>query len=526
VYRLLGSSSFALQAATGVFHAAAVVAALLVARRRRDGAALVAVGVMLLLLMQGYGLGALTEPWNPQLPMLWFVAFLVAAWAVVDGDLPMLLPAVLAASICAQTHVPYLAVTLGVASIVTVAAGVHAWRRRAAGGDRAGDWRWLLGSAALGLVLWAPPLIDEATNEPGNLSQIVDHLGSPVEEPIGIRAGADYVLLHLDAWQLVVGEAQHPGTFVRVLSGPGPSKERGLLTAAVWVACVAASAALRHRRLLGLHLLVGGSALVATIAISRIYGIAWPYLMLWAYGIGALMLLAIVATLVAVAHRWRPQLATPRTAVALGTTGLVVIAGLSLRLLAIAPDADTETPDQTEQLGRLVPDTVAALEAGVGAAEGRDGRYLVTWSDATNGGSEGIGLVNELIRRGFDVGVEASEGVKMGPHRVRPPDDATARIVLASGGWIERWEGEPDAVRIAYDDPATDAERAEFAQVRAEAIAQLRAQGREDLIDRVDTDLFSVALNEGVGGAASLAFGRLLDIGVPVAVFVLPAEAP
>jgi hypothetical protein len=456
--------------------------------------------------------------------MLWFVAFLVAAWAVIDGDLPMLLPAVLAASLCAQTHVPYLAVTVGIGGGVALAAAVHAWRGYRK--EPSADWRWLLAAAGLGVVLWVPPLIDEAINEPGNLSQIVDHLGSPAEEPIGIRAGADYVLLHLDAWQLVVGETENPGTFVRVLSGPGPSKDRGLLTAGAWAACVVASAVARHRRLLGLHALVSLSALVATVAISRIYGVAWPYLMLWAYGIGALMLVSIVATIVVLFRRHRPEFGSPRATAALGLTGLVLLAALSVRLLAIAPDADTETPDQTEQLGRLVPGTVAALEDGEGASEGRSGRYLVQWSDATNGGSEGIGLVNELVRRGFDVGVEEREGVKMGRHRVRPEVEATARIVLASGGWIERWASEPGAVRIAYDDPASDAERTEFAQVRAAAIEALLEQGRADLVDRIDTDLFSVALNEGVGGDASLLFGRLLDIGVPVAVFVLPMGSP
>jgi hypothetical protein len=206
----------------------------------------------------------------------------------------------------------------------------------------------------------------------------------------------------------------------------------------------------------------------------------------------------------------------------LGAAGLLLVAALSVRLLAIAPDATTETPDQTAQLGRLVPDTVAALEGGVGAADGHDGHYLVQWSDATNGGSEGIGLVNELIRRGFDVGVEEREGVKMGPHRVRDDAEASARIVLASGGWIDHWAAMPGAIRIAYDDPATDAERAEFATVRTQAIEALRQQGREDLVERIDTDLFGIALNEGVGGDASLLFGRLLEIGVPVAVFVLP----
>jgi hypothetical protein len=528
VYRLLGSSAFALQVSTAVFHAAAAATALLVAHRRRDGRVVLAVTVVLLLLVQGYGLGALTEPWNPQLPVLWFVAFLVAAWAVVDGDLPMLLPAVLAASICAQTHVPYLAVTLGVGLGLAVAAGL--WARRAArregvdAGWHATSWRWLAAAAGLGFLLWLPPLIDEVVNEPGNLTQLVDHLATPDEDPIGLRQASTFVLERMDAWQLAVVEPAHPGTYVRILSGPGPERSRGVATVAVWAACVAGAVLLRHRRLLALHAVVGGAAVVAVVAISRIYGVPWPYLMYWAFGIGALMLLSIVATAVVAVRRWRPALATPRTTALTGWVGLAVAGALCVRLLVLAPDTTTETPEQTEQLGRLVPSTVAALEDGAGAATGHDGRYKVLWDDATNGGSEGIGLVNELVRRGYDVGVAARDGVKIGRHRVRADADATARVVLASGGWIDRWAAEPGAVQVATDDPRSASERAEFAAARTAAIAALRAAGRDDLVDRVDTDLFGVALNEGVGPEITPLLGRMLDIGVPVAVFVLPGE--
>lgn len=520
VYRLLGSSAFALQAATGVFNVLAAATALFVASRRRDARVVVAAGLVLLLLTQGYGLSALTEPWNPHLPLLWFVAFLLAAWAVVDGDLPMLIPAVIAGTICAQTHVPYLAVTLGIGVIVTAAAVLRVWRHR--DGQRPPDWRWFGLAAGLGLLLWTPPLVDEVVHEPGNLSQIVEHLGSP-EAPIGIRQAGTFVLERLDAWQLIVVESAHPGTYVRTLSGPGPTDQRGAITLAAWIASVAAAAWLRHRRLLALHLVVGTGVAVAVVAISRIFGVPWPYLMLWAFGIGALMALSIVATAAVLLARAWPRLRAPDALQAASLAGLVLVAVLSVRLLVLAPDATPETPDQTQQLARLVPDTVAALEQGAGAATAGDGRYLVLWSDATNGGSEGIGLVNELVRRGYRVGVDAREGVKLGAARVWPPEQATARIVFASGGWIEHWAAEPGAVRVAYDDPRTAAERAEFEEVRARAVDALVASGRGELVDRLDSDLFGVALNEQVDGSVNLLLARLLDLGVPAAVFVLPA---
>ena len=522
VYRLLGASAFALQVATVVFHAAGALTALAVTARRRDGRLTLAVGVLLLLLVQGYGLSSLTEPWNPHLPVLWFVAFLVAIWGVVDGDLALVVPAVVAGSVCAQTHVPYLAVILALGAGATAIAGWQARRRRQRG-DEPG-WRWLVMAAGIGVVLWLPPLIDEVVHEPGNLSQLVDHLGTPVEEPIGVRASGELVLERLDAWQLVVGETVHPGTYTRVLSGPGPTRERGLLTAVVWLATAGLAAHLRHRRLLTLHGVVAAGVAVAVVTISRIYGVPWAYLMLWVFGIGSLMALAIVATLIVAVGPRAQRLGRVETAVALRLAGVAAVALLSVRLLVLAPDAATDTPDQTRQLGRLVAAAVPALEAGAGAATGEDGRYLVHWDDALHGGAEGIGLVNELVRRGFEVGVGARDGVKIGWHRVWDPPEATARIVLASGGWVERWSEEPGAVQIAYDDPRTTSERAEFERARASAAAGLARIGRGDLVARLDTDLFDLALNEGVADGVNLELGRMIDLGVPVAVFVLPPE--
>lgn len=518
VYRLLGSSAFALQAATVGFHAGAAVSAIVVAARHRDGRIVVAIGAVLLLLEQGYGLGPLTEPWNPHLPVLWFVLFLVAGWAVADGDLPMLVPLVIAGSICAQTHVPYLALTLGLG----VAAAVVAVVRLRAGQMR--RWRPIVAAGLIGVLLWVPPIIDEAIHDPGNLSQIIDHLGTPSEPAIGGGEAMTRMLERLDAWQLLVVESRHPGTYFDVLGSPGPTQQRGAVTLAVWLACVGAAALLRRRRLLILHGVVGCAIVVGTVTISRIYGAAWPYLMTWGFGIGGLLVASIAATVVALAAHMLPTMRIAQSQAFPGAVGLTVIVALSARLLLLAPDATTGTPDQTKQLRALVPPTVDAIERGVGVASGHRGRYLVVWDDVVNGGSEGIGLVNELIRRDYDVGVGRRDGVRIGRHRVRERGDATAQIVVASGGWIDQWSVVPGVVRVAYDDPRTSTERIEFDEARAAVIAELDALGRDDLIDRVDTDLFGVALNEGLPPSVGPPLGRMLDIGVPIAVFVVPAE--
>lgn len=523
VYRLLGASPFALQAAAAAVQAAGATLALVVARRLGGARLVVGVGIVLLLLMQGYGLGVLTEPWNPHLPVLWFVAFLVCSWSVVAGDLAMLVPAVVAASFCAQTHVPYLAVTIGIGGVVLIVAVARSAHARTSDGGR---WRWPAVAALVGLLLWVPPLVDQAVHRPGNLSKIATSLATPSGAVIGARQGVELLFERLDGWQLVVGETQHPGTYGRILSGPGPTKERGAATFAVWSACAALTLVRRRPRLLvALHGTVAVATLVGAVTISRIFGVPWAYLMLWGFGIGALMLLAVVGTVVVLVveavgrwpaeslHRW------------LRMGGSVVLVALAARLVVLAPDVATGTPDETRQLGRILGPTVAGLERDAGSATGHDGRYYVYWYDATNGGSEGIGLVNELIRRGYDVGVDARAAVQIGPHRVRDPRAATARIIVASGGWIDHVGATVGAVRLAMDDPRSPAERAEFERARAEARSMLRVSGRDDLARRIDTDLFGVALNERPGRAISSRLARMLDIGVPVAVFVLPPGA-
>ena len=45
-------------------------------------------------------------------------------------------------------------------------------------------------AAGVGLVMWAPPLVDEFTNEPGNLTILWQHFSSPDEAVLGLREAA------------------------------------------------------------------------------------------------------------------------------------------------------------------------------------------------------------------------------------------------------------------------------------------------------------------------------------------------
>ena len=79
---------------------------------------------------------------------------------------------------------------------------------------------------------------------------------------------------------------------------------------------------------------------------------------------------------------------------------------------------DVPEPQLSDGLLAVVPDTEAAINAAIGPAVGPDGRYLVRWNDALLIGSQGYGLVNELERDGYHVGVQEAYHVPVTPQRV------------------------------------------------------------------------------------------------------------
>lgn len=521
-YRLLGSTAWALQVATFVVHAVAMGAALVIAGRRGGNRLVLVVAVVLAALTAGYGGGTLTEPWNPYLPLLWWVVALLGVWSVLVGDLPMLPVVVLAGSFCAQTHIPYLGLALGLGALAAGAAALWWWRGPA---DRGRILRWVVGALALGVLLWVPPTIDQLRHDPGNYRALVDHFSDPSEQTMGLGNGLEVGLRYLDVSHLVRADIVNPGWLVTSADGNRPTSSRGLVLLVLWAVAAVTATRRRHALLVRLHLLVGASIVLMLVAISRIFGVVWYYLTLWGWAIGLLALVATVWTaLDVVAAGW-----TPAQRAARGRAGVAVLAGVGLLITArfsvdawSSPHADAPV---AAELAAVVDDAVAGLDAGVGGTDGRTDRYLLTWSDAFHIGSPAYGLLNELERRGFDVYVEPGRRVPATAHRAIEPAAATARIHLATGAHVERWRDVPGAVEIAQVDPRTPASRAEQTSLRRAVIERLRALGLDDLVGQVDDNLFGAAIDERVPAETQRQMGRMLDIGTPLSVFVVPVDA-
>lgn len=525
VYRALGSSTWALLVSTLVVNAVALTAAVLIAYRRGGWRLTLAVGVLLALLVRGYGIDTVSEPWNPNLPLLWWMVALLAVWSVLCRDVALLPVAVVAASMCAQTHVPYLGLSLGLAALV---AGALFWQWRLATADhRRRIVRWAAVAVTAGVVLWLPPLLDQATRTPGNFSMLWDHFTTPPEEPVGLGSGVRLLLLHLDVWSFVTGGTQAAGSLVRASSDPEGSIAAGLVVFAVWAVASATAWRVRGtdregRALVSLHLLVGSGLVLGAFSMGRIFGKVWYYLMLWAWGVTALLILAVVWTAVRVAaSRLSPAARSPMSAI--GPAALAVTLGiLATTLVVRAVEVPPPAPRLSATLGELVGPTAAALDDGVGAATGREGRYVVRWSDAFYIGSQGYGLVNELERRGFDVGVPEPWRVPVTAHRVRPPAEATAQVHMATGFWIDRWRAVPDAVEVARHDPRTPAQRAEFERIRRQVLTDLEEAGLDDVAPLVDGNLFGATLDPRLPDETRERMERMLHLGLPAAVFLAP----
>ena len=203
VWKLFGSSSYGMFASTVVLDIVAIGLSLWMALRRGGRPVLLGIAVVLAVLMRAYGAYLLTVPWNPYLPVLWWFVFVLALWSVLADDLAMLPVAVLAGSICAQTHISYLGLIGGLVVVGILGIVRFGYIHRGDPSARRTVWRWSGISVALGAVLWTPPVIDEIAHSPGNLSVIRDYFSHPPDSPIGFGRGVGVLLSQLNPWNLL-----------------------------------------------------------------------------------------------------------------------------------------------------------------------------------------------------------------------------------------------------------------------------------------------------------------------------------
>jgi hypothetical protein len=517
VWRVFGGSSYGLFVSTVVLDTAAITLSLWMALRRGGRGLLLAMAAVLAVLTRAYGAYMLTLPWNPYLPVLWWFVFLLAVWSVLCDDLAMLPVVVVAGTLCMQTHISYLGLIGGLAAVTF---GVLVWTAYKRRGDRAAIRSFALWggvSAVVGVLLWIPPVIDQFAHSPGNLGIIRDYFSHPPDATIGLHRGVTVLLEQLDPVKLVTRTLVHDGGAVEVSGSVVPG---ALLLVAFFVAAYFAWR-LRNRVLLVLDGVLTMALGLGLVSSARIFGTVWFYLLLWAWALGALMLFAIGWTIVKLV-RARLDDDAARRGARWGAAALGALVAISTIVFAVrASDVTVQTPRVNETLGKVVGPTVDSLRQI--EQRGDAGPYLVTWlPDAQAIGGAGFGLLNELDRRGFNV--RAEEQFRPGATRYHVIDDRTPtlQVHLATGPDIANWQRDSRYTQVASFDPRSPAERARFDDLRAQVAGELGQAGLSALRPQVDSNLFMLGLAPNVPVATRHKISQMLELGMPMAVFIGP----
>ena len=222
---------------------------------------------------------------------------------------------------------------------------------------------------------------------------------------------------------------------------------------------------------------------------------------------------------------YKRQRKGPAAAAKLAPVGTAVLVTVTLVVSLVfafqASNVTVQSPRLNESLGAVVGPTTNVLRRL--QSHGQHGPYLVTWlPDAEAIGSAGFGLLNELLRGGFDA--RAEEAFRPGATRYHVIDSRrpTLEVHLATGPDITNWRADPHFTEVASFDPRSSSERAQFDTLRTHVIGDLRSDRLDALVPQVDNNLFMLALAPHVPVTTRTMISQMLELSMPMAVFVGP----
>jgi hypothetical protein len=436
-------------AGVAIINAAALVGVAIVARRRGGAALLLWAGLLVAALVHTEGPGLLLDPWNPYVPVLPFLCFVMLAWSVACGDYPALPWAVVVGSFVVEAHVGYallvagsLAVALAIPAVRTLPArrappllddprpsasglsegpgAARALGRRRPARPRAAIW--LAVAVGVGLAAWIGPLLQQLAGHPGNLGQVVQYFRHPsgYSQP-GQMPGP------VGGWGTAFGimgrQLTPPGPW---LTGSDTSASGYAATAAAWpavllLAATAGAGLLAWRRGAGdaarLALVALALAALGLAATANVTGGLFPYVIRWWWVVGLVLWLAIGWCLFAALSEVRVQRWPVGLLVAAGGVALVALT------LAAALPAPLPNASESEAVAHLAPSTARALPAGR--------RYLVVWNDPQEAyATTPVGMFTDLERRSVNVVLPAANAFGFGARRTTPPASYSGVVTI------------------------------------------------------------------------------------------------
>jgi hypothetical protein len=373
----------------------------------------------------------LYDPWGPNALLLPTFLFLLAVWSTAAGDLAILPLAVFAGSFAMQTHLSasYLVPTF---LLVGLLLGFRAVLRP-------GGWRWPVVAVAVGLLVWAPPLVEQVTTDSGNLGRLAAEVGKTPGRPVGatgaVRLVGD-VLARPPFWlrDSMSTSLHRPGergnaTAGKVSQLDVPSPLDAGIRIAVVVGVLALLGILARRRgdrsVVMLTVLAGLGVAVAWFTAkgitTSITGVA-PHQFRFLWPIAAFVTFAVLFAAVRSLHR-------PRLVSAVAGVLLVVVSVANL------PYAAAGGGPQVDEWA--IP-TVRAIDRQLGAARS-SAPILADWDGLRFGEPYSAAFTAELARRGIPFRFSPGYQVRQyGTDRRFAGGNARARIIYRDGPTAHR----------------------------------------------------------------------------------------
>ena len=290
-YLVAGLASAAMPVTAVLVNGACLTAALLLIRRHRGMVCALLSLVICLVYLRQLPESFLLDVWNPYLPLLPFLLAALLCWASLLGDRWALPAAVALLSLCVQAHVGYAPAS---AALLAVTAAGLGWLRTRRSVVLPPARAWLAAGTIVALM-WAPPLWQQVTGRDGNLGDLISDLWAPKAGTQSVDAGVRLVGTELGRLPAAAtGVSPRSSVFFP------PRLPLWLAVLALAALCAAClwGARRRDRAVVALGVLAATTAVAGVVAVTRVQGLLFSYLVPWAAVAGVLLWITVGAAVV------------------------------------------------------------------------------------------------------------------------------------------------------------------------------------------------------------------------------------
>jgi hypothetical protein len=291
-YRLFGSRPIIVFVTAALLNAGCVLLVCYLAWRRRHLIGIAVFAAVVATLLNGLRPDTLIQIWNPYVPLLLYVAFLLTLWSLAEADRKLLPLTVILGSFLVQMHVSY--IPLVVAGVVCAYLSTRLQVRPGqSAAVRPSTWPYWVAFVAF-IVLWLLPFLDMIIGE-HNLLRIARYFMHS-HSVTGTTTGLGLLSGHLGL------NAPWAGGSERVLFA---SVQPGGLSALIVLAALLSTAiALQIRRGLAgaaLPIVAVGQLIAGALAAARIEAPVFSYLVVWMLPLAAFCWAAVFISIINIA---------------------------------------------------------------------------------------------------------------------------------------------------------------------------------------------------------------------------------